>query len=614
MQISANRDKAAIFRTLKKYWGYTEFRPYQEETILSILEGADTLTILPTGGGKSLCFQLPALLSDGLAIVISPLISLMKDQVDDLKDLGVAAECLNSSLSPWEQRSIMERVAAGALKLLYLSPERLLMEHMLSVLKSVRIAYFVVDEAHCISHWGHDFRQEYRQLGLLKREFENIPIHAFTATATETVRDDIARELCLHAPRIVVGDIDRPNLTYRVIQRQSGLVKQIGEVIEKHRGQPGIIYCLKRKDVDEISKSLNALGYKNLPYHAGLDDATRKKNQEEFLREEVDIIVATIAFGMGVDRSNIRYVIHCAMPKSIEHFQQETGRAGRDGLPSDCYFFYSGADYGIWKSLLADSSESEVMLRKLGELYDFCTRPQCRHRSLAHYFGQTYAPENCGACDFCLGEVDMAEEPLLIGQKVLSCVARVRQSFEADHVADILKGNATEAVLKWRHEKLSTFGLMEAETKVFIRFMIEQLVGQGFLRREGDYGTLAITGEGMSLLKGLITPKLAKPATREKKKEIEKKRRSRRAEDWENVDEGLFEALRLLRAKIARDKSVPAYLVFSDKALKDMASKKPRDKEAFAGIYGVGEAKLKEYADAFIEAIGDYRTSPPESN
>ena len=614
MKDSAKPDRAAIFQALRKYWGYTEFKPYQEENIHSILEGADTLTILPTGGGKSLCFQLPALLSDGLAIVISPLISLMKDQVDDLKNLGVAAECLNSSLPPQEQRSIMERVGAGTLKLLYLSPERLLMEHTLSVLKSVRIAYFVVDEAHCISHWGHDFRQEYRQLGLLRKEFKHIPIHAFTATATETVRDDILHELGLHAPHIVVGDIDRPNLTYRVIQRRSGLLKQITEVLVRHSGQPGIIYCLRRKDVDELSASLNSLGYRNLPYHAGLEDTTRKQNQEEFLHEDVEIIVATIAFGMGVDRSNIRYVIHTAMPKSIEHFQQETGRAGRDGLPSDCYLFYSGADYGIWKSLLADSSESEVMLRKLGELYDFCTRPQCRHKSLATYFGQAYAPENCGACDFCLGEVDMVEEPLLIGQKVLSCVARVRESFGADHVADILKGNATEAVLKWHHEKLSTFGLMEAETKVFIRFMTEQLVGQGFLRREGEYGTLAITGEGMSLLKGRVVPRLAKPVTREKKKEVEKKQRSRRAEDWENVDEGLFEALRQLRANIARDKSVPAYLVFSDKALKDMASRKPLDRESFAGIYGVGEAKLKQYADTFIDAIRDYRTSPPASN
>ena len=614
MKDSAKPDQAAIFQALRKYWGYTEFKPYQEENIHSILEGADTLTILPTGGGKSLCFQLPALLSDGLTIVISPLISLMKDQVDDLKDLGVAAECLNSSLPPQEQRSIMERVGEGKLKLLYLSPERLLMEHTLSVLKSVRIAYFVVDEAHCISHWGHDFRQEYRQLGLLRREFKHIPIHAFTATATETVREDILHELGLEKPRIVVGDIDRPNLTYRVIQRRSGLLKQITEVLVRHSGQPGIIYCLRRKDVDELSASLNSLGYRNLPYHAGLEDTTRKQNQEEFLHEDVDIIVATIAFGMGVDRSNIRYVIHTAMPKSIEHFQQETGRAGRDGLPSDCYLFYSGADYGIWKSLLADSSESRVMLRKLGELYDFCTRPQCRHKSLAAYFGQAYDPENCGACDFCLGEVDMVEEPLLIGQKVLSCVARVRESFGADHVADILKGNATEAVLKWHHEKLSTFGLMEAETKVFIRFMTEQLVGQGFLRREGEYGTLAITGEGMSLLKGRVAPRLAKPVTREKKKEVEKKQRSRRAEDWENVDEGLFEALRQLRANIARDKSVPAYLVFSDKALKDMASRKPLDRESFAGIYGVGEAKLKQYADTFIDAIRDYRTSPPASN
>ena len=612
MRILPKTETASIRQTLKKYWGYTEFRQYQEETILSILEGRDSLTILPTGGGKSLCFQLPALLSDGLVVVISPLISLMKDQVDDLKDLGIAAECLNSSLSSQEQNEIVERVKTGTLKLLYLSPERLLMERMLSLLKIAEVAYFVVDEAHCISHWGHDFRQEYRQLGLLKKEFPKVPIHAFTATATQTVQHDIIHELSLDTPHIVVGSIDRPNLTYRIIQRQSALMKQVSGVIDKHRNQPGIIYCLRRKDVDEISKALNDLGYRNLPYHAGLDDETRKSNQEEFLNENIDIIVATIAFGMGVDRSNIRYVIHTAMPKSIEHFQQETGRAGRDGLPADCYFFYSGSDYGTWKSLLADSSESEIMLKKLGELYDFCTRPQCRHKSLSNYFGQDYSSDNCGACDFCLGEVDMADEPLLIGQKVLSCVARVRQGFGADHIADILKGNETEAVLKWRHEKLSTFGLMKPETKVFIRFMIEQLIGQGFLKREGEYNTLAITETGKSLLKGQATPKLAKPVTRDKKKEIEKKQRSRRTEDWENVDEELFEVLRALRAKTARDKSIPAYLVFSDKALKDMASKKPLDREAFADIYGVGEAKLKEYADSFIGAIREYRTSPLE--
>lgn len=611
MNISPRSTRDSIRHTLKKFWGYEEFRHYQEEIILSILEARDSVTILPTGGGKSLCFQLPALLSDGLAVVISPLISLMKDQVDDLKDVGIAAECINSSLSPPEQYAIMEKIRTGRIKLLYLSPERLLTDYMLAALKAATIAYFVVDEAHCISHWGHDFRQEYRQLGVLKKEFPEIPIHAFTATATPTVRDDIIKELTLDEPRTVIGSIDRPNLTYRIIQRQGALMKQLRDVIEQHKNQPGILYCMRRKDVDEISKSLNDLGYRNLPYHAGLSDEARKSNQEEFLRENVDIIVATIAFGMGVDRSNIRYVIHTAMPKSIEHFQQETGRAGRDGLPADCYMYYSGGDYGTWKSLLADSSESDVMLKKLGELYDFCARPQCRHKSLANYFGQDYAPESCGACDFCLGEVDMVEDPLTTGQKVLSCVARVKQSFGADHIADILKGNETEAVLKWGHEKLSTFGLMNSETKTFIRFMIEQLVGQGFLKREGEYNTLSITEAGKSLLKGGLIPKLAKPASREKKKAIEKKQSSRRAEDWENVDEALFEVLRSLRAKIARDKSVPAYIVFSDKTLKDMAAKRPQDREAFAGIYGVGEAKLKEYADSFIEALQAYRTSPP---
>ncbi|MCX5779026.1 MAG: DNA helicase RecQ [Elusimicrobia bacterium] len=599
--------KHKILETLSQYWGYTSFRLFQEEAILSILDDKDTVTILPTGGGKSVCFQLPALISDGMAVIISPLISLMKDQVDYLKDMGIAAECLNSSLTVKARQTVVEKVRAGTVKLLYLSPERLMLDHTVELLKSVKLSFFVIDEAHCISHWGHNFREEYRQLGLIKQEFKNIGVHAFTATATVAVQKDIVEQLNLDTPHIYIGNIDRPNLTYRILPRSGHVLGQIVDVINKHPREPGIIYCLRRTDVDSISQKLTALGLRNLPYHAGLPDAERKKNQDEFSAESVDIIVATIAFGMGVDRSNIRYVIHAAMPKSIEHYQQETGRAGRDGLPADCYLFYSGGDYRIWEFMLRDSADREVLLVKLSAMYNFCVRPECRHRYLVTYFAQEYGATNCGACDYCLGEVEMAEDPLLIGQKIISCVARVQERFGADHLSDVLKGNRTAAVERWGHEKLSTFALMSAETKVFIRFMIEQLVGQGFLRREGEFMTIAITAAGHNVLKGTEVPRLAKLVVAEKKKDIEKKRRVRRTQDWEGVDETLFDILRAKRAELARKKGVPAYIVFSDKTLKDMALTKPTTIDQFAQVFGVGASKQKEYGALFVDIIKSHK-------
>lgn len=598
--------KNRILEILSKYWGYTSFRLFQEEAILSILDERDTLTVLPTGGGKSVCFQLPALISDGMAVIISPLISLMKDQVDYLKDMGIAAECLNSSLTAKAQRSVMDKIRSGEVKLLYLSPERLMIGHTLDLLKSVKLSFFVIDEAHCISHWGHNFRAEYRQLGLIKKEFKNISVHAFTATATVEVQQDIIAQLNLDAPHVYIGNIDRPNLSYRVLPRSGSVIGQIEDVIEKHPDEPGIIYCLRRADVDNISKKLNDLGYRNLPYHAGLADAERKRNQNEFSAESVNIIVATIAFGMGIDRSNIRYVVHAAMPKSIEHYQQETGRAGRDGLPADCYLFYSGGDYRIWEYMLKDSSDREVLLAKLGAMYNFCVRPECRHRYLVNYFAQTYDKNNCNACDYCLGEVEMVEDPLTLGQKILSCVVRSNERFGADHIADILKGNFTAAVERWEHDKLSTFAIIPSETKVFIRFMIEQLIGQGFLRREGEFMTLAVTDKGRGLLKGDTVPVLAKPIVAAKKKEIEKKRRSKRIQEWEGVDEKLFEELRSKRAELARSKGVPAYIIFSDKTLKDIALKKPVTIDEFSAVFGVGATKQKAYGEIFIALVRSY--------
>ncbi len=411
----------------------------------------------------------------------------------------------------------------------------------------------------------------------------------------------------LDAPHVYVGNIDRPNLCYRILPRSGNVLGQIVDAIEKHPNEPGIVYCLRRADVDTISKKLNDLGYKNLPYHAGLGDPERKKNQEEFSQERVNIIVATIAFGMGVDRSNIRYIIHAAMPKSIEHYQQETGRAGRDGLPADCYLFYSGGDYRIWEFMLRDSADRLVMLQKLRAMYNFCVRPECRHRYLVNYFAQKYEEANCGACDYCLGEVDMVPNPLIVGQKIISCVAKVQERFGADYISDILRGTASLVIKQRGHENISTFGLMSSETKVYIRFMIEQLIGQGFLRREGEFMTIAITDTGRSLLKGEITPVLAKPIVAAKKKDIEKKSRSKRSQDWEGVDEKLFDMLRAKRTELAGRKGVPAYIIFSDKTLRDMTVVKPKTLDQFATVFGVGAAKQKEYGEIFTEIIREYR-------
>ncbi|MBI4650269.1 HRDC domain-containing protein [Candidatus Desantisbacteria bacterium] len=560
--------KNSALMVLSKYWGYKTFLPFQEEAILSILDSKDTLTVLPTGGGKSVCFQVPAIISEGMAVIISPLIALMKDQVDYLKDIGIEAECLNSSLDQNTQRNIINKILNGSLKLLYISPERLMFKHERELLKRVKLSFFVIDEAHCISHWGHNFRVD--------------------------------------SPHIYTGNIDRPNLTYRLLHRSGNVISQIVDVIKKHHNEAGIIYCLRRTDVDEISLKLNNLGYRNLPYHAGLSDNIRKKNQDEFSLEKIPIIVATIAFGMGIDRSNIRYVIHAAMPKSIEHYQQETGRAGRDGLPSDCYMFYSGHDYKIWEYMLSDSSCREVMLSKLKILYNFCTRPECRHRYLVNYFGQQYYRANCGSCDYCLGEVETVSDALIIGQKILSCVVRVNEKFGADHVSNILKGNLTENISRWGHEKLSTFALLSGESKVFIRFMIEQLLGQGFLIRDKEFLTLSVTESGRRLLKGEIVPVLAKPVAGSKKKEIEKKHKTKHEKEWTGIDETLFELLRAKRADLAREKSIPAYIVFSDKTLRDMAEIKPVSADQLRGVFGVGEVKLRQYGDIFLKLIKEY--------
>lgn len=609
MSVLVEQDNARIYALLQQFWGYSSFLPLQEETVLSILENEDSLTVLPTGGGKSLCFQLPALLKEGMAVVISPLISLMKDQVDNLKDMGIAASCLNSSLPFEQQRVTIEQIRKEKIKLLYISPERLQNEWMINLLYTLRLSFFVIDEAHCISHWGHDFRENYRHLGIIKERFNSVRVHAFTATATGAVQSDIVEQLRLDNPRMHLGRIDRPNLTYRIFPRKQ-ISQQITGILAKHANEAGIIYCLRRRDVDAVSADLKNFGIANVGYHAGMSDEERHIAQERFSREEVNIIVATVAFGMGIDRSNIRFVIHAGMPKSIEHYQQETGRAGRDGLAAFCYMFYGGGDFRLWSFFAEQSSEREIMMKKIRVIYNFCVQPQCRHKLLADYFGQDYPARSCDACDYCLNELDMVDNALIVAQKILSCVVRVRKEdygFGAGYVADVLRGKLTEKIERMGHQSLSVFGIMREETEIFIRYMIEQLAGQDFLVKEGEFAVLAVTDAGRQLLRGQMLPVLAKPVLRAKKKEIAIRSVERREKEWAQIDQGLFQILRQKRAELAREKGVPAYIIFSDRTLRDIAAKRPLSRDAFADVYGVGENKLKAYADIFISIVKAYQ-------
>ncbi|GAA4436632.1 DNA helicase RecQ [Bremerella cremea] len=592
-----------LLATMQQYWGYGHFRPLQQEAMQSVLDDRDSVVVMPTGGGKSLCYQVPALCKPGLAVIASPLISLMKDQVDALNACGIKAACINSTVSPAGRRAIAADIRSGETKLLYLAPERLLSDRTLDFLASVDVSFFAIDESHCISEWGHDFRPEYRMMRMLKDRFPGVGIHAYTATATERVRDDIASQLGLVRPEFLVGSFDRPNLVYRV-ERRKDRFEQIREVVARHPNESGVVYCIRRADVESIAEQLNESGIKALPYHAGLSDEQRQSHQDDFIQERVDVIVATVAFGMGIDKSNVRYVVHAGMPKSLESYQQESGRAGRDGLEAECVLLYSSGDLVTWKRMLGDLPDTaqQAAFSSLEALDHFCIGTECRHRMLVSYFGQELEEEECEACDVCLGTVDLVEDSLILGQKILSCIIRTGERFGADHNAKVLCGSKDKRILELGHDDLSTYGLLQDQSIRAVRTWIEQLVGQRFLSKTGEFNVLKLTASGRELLRGEVIPKLTKPDG----ERDDRPRKQRRGDDWEGVDRGLFESLRSLRREKAEEAGIPAYIVFGDSALREMARHRPSNLESFRLIKGVGEKKCVDYGADFTQHIQSY--------
>jgi ATP-dependent DNA helicase RecQ len=602
---------------LQRVWGYSSFRPLQREAIDAVLAVRDSVVVLPTGGGKSLCFQLPALVEDdeaggGLALVISPLIALMKDQVDGLVAQGVAAACLHSGQNALERQAAIELVRSGRCRLLYVAPERAVGEGADGFKRLVaanRVRYVAIDEAHCISQWGHDFRPEYRQLAALRQSLPEVSVHAFTATATVRVRHDIVSELGLRDPAVLVGPFDRPNLTYRVLPRAT-LKSQIRTLLARHPREAGIIYCLSRKEVDALALWLGEEGVRALPYHAGLDDRTRHRHQDAFLNEEADVMVATVAFGMGIDRSDVRFVLHAGAPRSLEHYQQEAGRAGRDGLPAECVLITAAGDFARWRSLLESRGEWNDQVRLLmRDMERYATATSCRHRALVEYFGQHLDAAACGACDWCLGELEQVEGSLVLGQKILSAVARTGQRWGVGHVTSVLRGESSETVAARGHHTLSVFGLLKDCGAAEVRGYIEQLTQAGYLARTGDqYPTLQITAAGAELLRGQAAcvlfrqPRLA-PAERRRRL-----RRTTRDAGYSSADDALFEALRALRLQLARARGVPPYVIFHDATLRELAQVKPTTADQLLEVPGIGERKAAVYGDAVLAASADWRT------
>jgi len=607
--------KPQIAQTVKRYWGFDALRPLQAEAIQAACERRDSLVVLPTGGGKSLCYQVPPVLLGRTDVVVSPLVSLMKDQVDALLDCGYPAAALHSGMSPDARREVESGLAAKRYALVFAAPERLLTPGFLRLLDQCNVQAFAIDEAHCISHWGHDFRPEYRELAVLKERFPQTAVHAYTATATARVRADIVQQLRLKNPTVLVGSFDRPNLVYRVIPRVDKQ-QQVREILTRHKGEAVIIYCISRRDTEALAGYLQEHQIKAQAYHAGMAPDLRRLTQDDFAEERIDVVVATVAFGMGIDRSNVRCVIHAAMPKSIEHYQQETGRAGRDGLEAECALLYSAADVMRWESLIRHSAEEaeqpEEVIAAAKQLLEpmrgYCSRLECRHRFLSEHFEQTYEKPNCGACDVCLDEVEGVADATETARKILSCVARVQERFGALHVVDVLLAAKTESVFVHGHDKLSTYGLMKGTPKKALTNMVFQLVDQGLLiRTEDDHPTLRLNDNSWAVLRGQRPVRLIKP----KAEPVVSGGIGKDA--WEGVDRGLFEHLRGVRRELAQERSVPAFVIFSDATLRELARIRPTTESQMRRVRGVGERKLADLGQRFLGEIASYTRENPST-
>lgn len=602
MHSSENSVSVSPLETLQTVYGYREFRRYQLEIIESLIAGQDAFVLMPTGGGKSLCFQIPALHRSGVAIVVSPLISLMKDQVDALNANGVRAAYYNSSLKSDEARQVLARLHNEDLDLIYVAPERLMSTAFIERLHSISLSLIAIDEAHCVSQWGHDFRPEYVQLGQLRQQFPQVPLIALTATADIQTRQDILNRLYLTKATVFVSGFDRPNIRYTVVDKQKPFA-QLLEFLKQHCDESGIVYALSRKRVEEIAAKLVEQGVDAAPYHAGLAGSVRQQVQEDFLRDDLQIVVATVAFGMGIDKSNVRFVVHYDLPKNIESYYQETGRAGRDGLAAEALLLFGYGDIAIARGLIekgGNSEQNRIEIHKLNAMVSYAEPLTCRRRALLGYFGETMT-EDCGNCDMCLNPPDRydATED---AQKVLSCVYRVGQRFGAKHVIDVLRGSQNKRMLQLGHDRLSTYAIGEDKSQEAWSGLIRQLVHLGFLYQDvANYSVLKLTELSRVVLTGKQQLELARPRL----KTVARKPVKKRAMDLD-YDETLFQRLRLLRKKIATDNNVPPFVVFSDSSLIEMAFYLPSHEQAMLEINGVGKHKLERYGHEFIETILDY--------
>ena len=595
-----------LLSTLATTFGYTQFRPLQREIIEASLAGKDVFALLPTGGGKSLCFQLPALMRPGLTVVVSPLIALMKDQVDQLQSSGVAATYLNSTLSAAESRTRLAGLHRNQWRLLYVAPERLMLDNWQENLRTWNVACIAVDEAHCISEWGHDFRPEYRQVAKLRDLLPEVPFMALTATATGRVRADIINHLRLHKPEIFVASFNRPNLTYRVTPKDQP-IRQLVAFLRKREHESGIIYCASRAAAERVAEALAGRGFSARPYHAGLEAEERSRNQELFLRDEVRIICATIAFGMGINKPNVRWVIHHDLPKNIEGYYQETGRAGRDGLPGDCLLLFSAGDIAKQTHFLdeiTDEHEQQVARAQLRQMVHYAETSGCRRVELLSYFGETFPMNACGACDNCLVPRE-TYDGTVVAQKFLSCVYRIRQASRfpvgIHHITEVLTGADTDKIRRWSHEQLSTFGIGRDLSRPAWAAIGRELMRLGYLAlSDSEYATVELTPEGLEALRTRKSISLTKPM------ESPKSFRPARREGEIDCDEILFDRLRTVRKRLADERKVPAYVILGDNTLRQMARLYPESERAMHGIFGIGEKKRAEFGAVFATAVSEY--------